>query len=639
MSINASGYPGMTPPLLIADPSPRDVELSRQLEQTLRDHDLFETEEEAQTRHMVLARLDSIVKQWVIQVLTAKNEMPPDTEPGGKVFTFGSYRLGVHGRGADIDTLCIAPRGVTRDDFFQSLVELLREQSETSELTPVTGAFTPIITLKFSGVDIDLLFAELPGVLSVSENLNVMDNAILRNCDMATVRSVNGSRVANYILQLVPDRDNFRMALRAIKLWANNRGVYSNKLGFLGGIAWAILVARTCQLYPKSSASTIVARFFRVFHNWSWPTPVWLKAMEEDRSLALPNWNPVINASDARHLMPIITPAYPSMNSTHNVSMSTLRVMTEEFARGMQVTLDIEVGKVGWPVLFEKNNFFTRYKTYIQISARTEENQDEHRQWEGFVESKLRMFLQWLESAPGVDYVHPYPKTFSQTDTTESGQPVYLTIFYFGMMFKKQEGTDPRVIELGNIVRDFREAIKNQNASFVNNPRVDLVVLPMKRPQLPENVFEGGVRPAPTKRPKKDKNAPATSAPAGTVAAAPSTSAAQSIAPSTAPSASAPAVAPAKRKIEEIDAEDAALHESLYGAPVPAHSNGNGFDAHVPPAESQASKKSRTDDSGDELRETNELESSSAPADEAASGTNTLAAVAKRGAIRMKLTK
>ena len=49
-SINASGYPGMTPPLLIADPSPRDLELSERLEQTLRDHDLFESDEEAQTR-------------------------------------------------------------------------------------------------------------------------------------------------------------------------------------------------------------------------------------------------------------------------------------------------------------------------------------------------------------------------------------------------------------------------------------------------------------------------------------------------------------------------------------------------------------------------------------------------------------
>ena len=53
---------------------------------------------------------------------------------GGKVYTFGSYRLGVHTKGADIDTLCVAPRHVDRSDFFNSFFELLREQADVKEL-------------------------------------------------------------------------------------------------------------------------------------------------------------------------------------------------------------------------------------------------------------------------------------------------------------------------------------------------------------------------------------------------------------------------------------------------------------------------------------------------------------------------
>jgi len=46
------------------------------------------------------------------------------------------------------------------------------------------------------------------------------------------------------------------------------RGVYSNALGYLGGVSWAMLVARTCQLYPNAAASTIVHKFFFVFEKW-----------------------------------------------------------------------------------------------------------------------------------------------------------------------------------------------------------------------------------------------------------------------------------------------------------------------------------------------------------------------------------
>ncbi|BAF10172.1 Os02g0771500, partial [Oryza sativa Japonica Group] len=63
----------------------------------------------------------------------------------------------------------------------------------------------------------------------------------------------HGIRVADEILRLVPDTAAFRTMLRCVKHWAKARGVYSNVAGFLGGIGWAILVARVCQLYPNTS--------------------------------------------------------------------------------------------------------------------------------------------------------------------------------------------------------------------------------------------------------------------------------------------------------------------------------------------------------------------------------------------------
>jgi poly(A) polymerase Pap1 len=47
--------------------------------------------------------------------------------------------------------------------------------------------------------------------------------------------------------------------------------------------------------------------------------------------------------ADRAHRMPIITPAYPSMCATHNVTQSTQMIMTEEFKKGwywLSVALD-----------------------------------------------------------------------------------------------------------------------------------------------------------------------------------------------------------------------------------------------------------------------------------------------------------
>ena len=148
-------------------------------------------------------------------------------------------------------------------------------------------------------------------------------------------------RVADELMRLVPDAGAFRTTLRCVKHWAKARGVYSNVMGFLGGVGWAILVARVCQLYPNAAPGMLVPRFFKIFAQWKWPNPVLLDAIEHDDNgelvLRLPVWDPRRNPRDRSHLMPVITPAYPCMNSCYNVSHATLRIITEQ----------LEVGQIG----------------------------------------------------------------------------------------------------------------------------------------------------------------------------------------------------------------------------------------------------------------------------------------------------
>jgi len=69
--------------------------------------------------------------------------------------------------------------------------------------------------------------------------------------------------------------------------------------------------------------------------------------------------------------MPIITPAFPSMNSTYNVSLSTKRVMLTEFEKAAMITNELSINKgsskIGWGRLFKKFNFFKAFQHFIEI--------------------------------------------------------------------------------------------------------------------------------------------------------------------------------------------------------------------------------------------------------------------------------
>ena len=83
----------------------------------------------------VLHKINSLFKDWIKKISVSKN-MPEELaeKVGGKVCTFGSFRLGVNSQGGDIDTLCIAPRHIDRMDFFTSFAEILKRQPEVKKL-------------------------------------------------------------------------------------------------------------------------------------------------------------------------------------------------------------------------------------------------------------------------------------------------------------------------------------------------------------------------------------------------------------------------------------------------------------------------------------------------------------------------
>jgi poly(A) polymerase len=162
------------------------------------------------SRELVLGRVAALVKKFVRKVSLARglSEAAADAA-GGRIFTFGSYRLGVHGPGSDIDTLCVVPKHVSRDDFFEVFEPMLREVEGVSEVSVslclvitvvelfpisvqgVPEAYVPIIKVVISGIPLDFLMARL-ALSSVPQNLSLKDDNLLRNLDERCVRSLNG---------------------------------------------------------------------------------------------------------------------------------------------------------------------------------------------------------------------------------------------------------------------------------------------------------------------------------------------------------------------------------------------------------------------------------------------------------------
>ncbi|KAH0562052.1 hypothetical protein GP486_003247 [Trichoglossum hirsutum] len=469
---------GVTPPISSALPTEPEIAANNALLEELKRQNNFESKAESDKRVVVLHSLQKITEEFVFQV--SQQQGLPELlarAAGGKIFTYGSYRLGVYGPGSDIDTLVVVPKHVSREEFFEHFPPLLSKRAPPGaieELTPVPDAFVPIIKFKYSSISIDLIFARL-AVGQVPADLTLNDNNLLRGVEEKCLRCLNGTRVTDEILQLVPEQKVFRLALRGIKLWAQRRAIYANVMGFPGGVAWAMLVARICQLYPHATSAVIIGKFFRILGQWSWPQPVLLKPIE-DGPLNVRVWNPKIYNGDRYHLMPIITPAYPSMCATHNITMSTKEIISNEMKLAAEIVDSIMVGQLQWKDLFSKHSFFTNgYKYYLSIVAASR-SRESQLIWSGLVESKIRLLVSSLEQVEAIHLAHPFNKGFDRVHHCRAEEEVEKIIngdLQFQAKDVKTEKTDLTSVPRHNDAGGVAETVENPNDAAKADEKAD----------------------------------------------------------------------------------------------------------------------------------------------------------------------
>jgi poly(A) polymerase len=132
--------------------------------------------------------------------------------------------------------------------------------------------------------------------------------------------------------------------------------------------------------------------------------------------------DPVVWAQDAYpyHLMPILTPAYPAMNSAEKVTRHTLAVMQQELARAHALVKALVAARgkdcaIDWGRLFEPSDFFLRYGHYLGCHILASGTDAGCRSWVGYAESRVLHFCRLLEHLPLRAPLHFYP-IVSRTD-------------------------------------------------------------------------------------------------------------------------------------------------------------------------------------------------------------------------------
>jgi len=464
---------------------PADLALDAKLNEELRKNGAYEEDSKDEVRRQALERVEALVSQWVV-AQSAKSGQPVDPSEACRIVPFGSYCLGVHSSDSDIDVLCIVPKHIARPDFFAEIPPLLAEQSNIADISSVPDAFVPVIKFECDGVDFDLSMAHMP-YASIPEDLSVLGDEHLKELqDPKDVTCLNGPRVTLEILRRVPHVENFRTFLRCIKLWARRRGIYSNIVGFPGGVAWAIMGAKVAQYYPNMSASMLLERFFFIYKNWNFQNAVQIAPSEECRAppgaVYMPSWSPAA----VRRPLAVITPTYPPANATFNSSQSTLAVIKKEieYAHGVMQGITKQ-GKGSISQVFERADFFKTYSNYVQLDA-TATSEEAIKPWCGYLESQLRKLVEKLEydEAAGLEVAQPCVKTFGPVAQAAATYEVQM---YVGLKFDaelvKEMKEAGRSVNLTLPVQDFMSMLDRDSYP---EPEHSLQVKVVKRKELPQ---------------------------------------------------------------------------------------------------------------------------------------------------------
>ncbi|KAJ0420597.1 hypothetical protein BJY00DRAFT_284115 [Aspergillus carlsbadensis] len=363
----------------------------------LREAGTFPTPEEITHRHETIAHLRAFINGRDPN-LSAETRLTLSF-PVVPVVPVGSYRLGVWTSSSDIDLLAIGT--VSPRTFFALMISKIRRatlspqngsESEIRLLRKVTAASGTMLELLVRGIRIDLQYCPATRVAETwPQALNLPATDTTFDIPMHSLLKLNPLRDMHYLQRTIPDLASFRLAYRFVKTWALHRGIYSSKLGYLGGIHITLLLSRVCKLAFQGgkavSAPDLIVTFFKTYAKLDWAREM---VFDPGFYSAPPRY-----FRSAREPAVLLTLHTPKVNVARSATVPSVRILEAEFRR-MDGLLpgcgSFKDGQMGWGDLLGSaeagvRDFLTSYPSYVKVNVQ---------HW-GAGGAKGRMLVGWLE--------------------------------------------------------------------------------------------------------------------------------------------------------------------------------------------------------------------------------------------------
>jgi poly(A) polymerase Pap1 len=211
---------------------------------------------------------------------------------------------------------------------------------------------------------------------------------------MQTLLKLKPVRDMYYVRRSIPDLAQFRTAYHLLKAWAKERGVYSARFGYLGGIHLTVMLVRVCKLLMHDggilSVPDLVVTFFNHYAKFDWNEnmafdPFFHKRLRYTRTfrepLVLLGWHaPALN-----------TAATASLHTAKTIAAELKRVDSLMAGDSLQWAELIGAHITSLPsrsLTVGASDFLRRYKSYAKIEVQC---------WGQSLE-KGSKFVGWLES-------------------------------------------------------------------------------------------------------------------------------------------------------------------------------------------------------------------------------------------------